>query len=268
MSHFPRVYLTRQKHDDGSQYFGPYTSVGKVRDLLNFIKNTIPLRTCPLNLLQKNIEKGKFKVCLEYHLQNCKGPCEALQSEDDYNENIAQVKNLLRGNLSPVIQHFKKEMKYHAEALEFEKAALTHKKIEYLEQYQSRSVITNSNTHSIDVFFIQKEEDLVYVNYLMVENGTIIQTKTIKVEAHLDETQEEILAFTIGQLRTTFQSKAKEIVIPFEIEYSEPDVELTIPKGGDKKKLIDLAAKNVCIIYEMKKVKTLNMLTRLKPNCF
>jgi excinuclease ABC subunit C len=242
---FPRVYLTRQKHDDGSQYFGPYTSVGKVRDLLNFIKNTIPLRTCPLNLLQKNIAKGKFKVCLEYHLQNCKGPCEALQSVEDYNENIAQVKNLLRGNLSPVIQHFKKEMKKHAEALEFEKAGLTHKKIEYLEQYQSRSVITNSNTHSIDVFFIQKEEDLVYVNYLMVENGTIIQTKTIKVEAHLDETQEEILAFTIGQLRTTFQSKAKEIVIPFEIEYAEPDVELTIPKGGDKKKLIDLAAKNV-----------------------
>src|SRR5215217_7925051 len=126
---FPRVFLTRQKLDDGSQYFGPYTSVGKVRDLLNFIKQTIQLRTCPLNLTPKNIEKGKFKVCLEYHLGNCKGPCEAHQSLDDYNENIAQVKNLLKGNLSPVFQHFKSEMKAYVDALEFEKAEGVRKKI-------------------------------------------------------------------------------------------------------------------------------------------
>src|SRR5215211_398389 len=125
---FPRVFLTRQKLEDGSQYFGPYTSVSKVKDLLNFIKQTIPLRTCPLNLTPKNIEKGKFKVCLEYHLGNCKGPCEGFQSQEDYNENIAQVKNLLKGNLSPVIQHFKQEMKQYAGALEFEKAALVKKK--------------------------------------------------------------------------------------------------------------------------------------------
>src|SRR5215208_2273985 len=136
---FPRVFLTRQKIEDGSQYFGPYTSVGKVRELLNFIKRTIPLRTCPLNLTQKNIEKGKFRVCLEYHLGNCKGPCEAHQSEEDYNRNIQQVKNLLKGNLSPVIQHVKAEMKKHAENLEFEKAELIRKRIEFLESYQSRS---------------------------------------------------------------------------------------------------------------------------------
>ena len=242
---FPRVYLTRQKLDDGSTYFGPYTSVGKVRDLLNFIKNTIPLRTCPLNLTEKNIAKGKFKVCLEYHLGNCKGPCEALQSLDDYNENINQVKNILRGNLSPVFQHFKKQLKEHTENLEFEKAALVHKKIQFLENYQSRSVVLNSSQHSVDVFSIKKEKDIAYVNYLVVEHGTIIQTKTIKVETHLDESLEEILSFTIGQLRTTFHSPSTSIVIPFQIEYDEQGVELIIPKGGDKKRLLELSEKNV-----------------------
>src|SRR5215218_4434999 len=133
---FPRVFLTRQKIEDGSQYYGPYTSVNKVRELLNFIKQTIPLRTCPLNLTPKNIEKGKFRVCLEYHLGNCKGPCEAHQTEEDYNRNIQQVKNLLKGNLNPVIQHFKIEMKQYAESLQFEKAELIRKKIDFLENYQ------------------------------------------------------------------------------------------------------------------------------------
>ena len=242
---FPRVFLTRQKIEDGSQYFGPYTSVSKVRDLLDFIKQTIPLRTCPLHLAPRNIEKGKFKVCLEYHLGNCKGPCEGHQSLEDYNENIAQIKNLLKGNLTPVFQHFRKEMKAYVEALEFEKAALVQKKIKFLENYQSRSIIVNNSLDGLDVFSIQKEGDTAYVNYLMMENGSIVQTKTIKVEAQLDETVEEILAFTIGQLRTTFNSAAKEIVVPFTLEYEEPGVQVTVPKAGDKKKLLDLSEKNV-----------------------
>lgn len=242
---FPRVFLTRQKIEDGSQYFGPYTSVGKVRELLNFIKQTIPLRTCALNLTKKNIEKGKFRVCLEYHLGNCKGPCEAYQSEEDYIQNIAQVKNLLKGNLNPVIQHFKNEMKQYSANLDFEKAELVRKKIGYLENYQSRSIIINSSLADVDAFSIQKDKETVYVNYLMVQNGTIIQTKTLKVETHLDESLQETLAFTIGQLRTTFNSEAKEIVVPFEIEYDEPGTNLTIPKGGDKKKLLELSEKNV-----------------------
>lgn len=248
---FPRVYLTRQKIEDGSQYFGPYTSVSKVRELLNFIKRTIPLRTCPLNLTQKNIEKGKFKVCLEYHLGNCKGPCEAHQSEDDYNNNIQQVKNLLKGNLAPVNQHFKAEMKFYAENLEFERAELIHKKIGYLENYQSRSIVVNTSLGNIDAFTIQKEKDeikdkdVVYVNYLMVQNGTIIQTKTLQVENFLDEELPEILCSTIAQLRTIFNSDAKEIVVPFDFNYDEPGVIVTTPKGGDKKKLLDLSAKNV-----------------------
>jgi excinuclease ABC subunit C len=252
---FPRVFLTRQKIDDGSQYFGPYTSVNKVKELLIFIKQTIPLRTCTLNLTEINIEKGKFKVCLEYHLGNCKGPCEGFQSEEDYNQNIQQVKNLLKGNLGPVIQHFKNEMKHHAENLEFEKAENTRKKIQFLENYQSRSIVVNTSVGDVDVFSIQKDTEVAYVNYLMVRHGAIIQTKTIKVETHLDETLEEILAFTIGQLRTTFNSEAKEVVVPFEISYDEPGVSITIPKAGDKKKLLDLSEKNVQYFIDSLKAK-------------
>jgi excinuclease ABC subunit C len=252
---FPRVYLTRQKLDDGSQYFGPYTSVSRVRELLNFIKQTIPLRTCPLNLLPRNIEKGKFKVCLEFHLGNCKGPCEARQSQEDYDANIAQIKNLLKGNLAPVIQHFKNEMKEHAGNLEFEKAEVARKKIQYLENYQSRSIVVNTNLGDVDVFFIQPDSEAAFVNYLMVQNGTIIQTKTIKVEAQLDETLEETLAFTVAQLRSTFNSEAKEIVVPLPIEYGEPDVQVTVPKGGDKKKLLELSEKNVQYFIDSLKAK-------------
>jgi excinuclease ABC subunit C len=241
----PRVYLTRNRQDDGSEYLGPYTSVKKVRELLQFIRQTIPLRTCSLNLTPSNIEKKKFKVCLEYHLGNCKGPCEAYQSQEDYMEKIAQLKNLLKGNLSPVIRHFKDEMKTYSQNLQFEKAALIKKKIDFLENYQSRSVVANVRAGDVDVFSIKKEKDVTYVNYLMIRNGTIIQTQTHRVESHLDETIEEILAFTTGQLRTTFNSDAPEIVVPFQIEYPDPAVKVTVPGGGDKKKLLELSEKNV-----------------------
>src|SRR5258705_3662850 len=215
---FPRVFLTRKKIDDGSEYLGPYTSVKKVRELLNFIKQTIQLRTCSLNLTPKNIEKKKFKVCLEYHLGNCKGPCEGLQSEEDYNNNLSLLKNLLKGNLSPVIRHYKELMKEFAVNLAFEKAELTRKKIEYLENYQAKSVVANVKAGDMDVFSIVKEKDIAFVNYLMVRNGTIIQTQTTKVEPHLDESQEEILSFSVAQLREKFNSDAPEIIVPFSIE--------------------------------------------------
>src|SRR5689334_18968316 len=235
---FPRVFLTRTKIEDGSEYLGPYTSVGKVRELLNFIKQTIQLRTCSLNLTERNIARGKFKVCLEYHLGNCKGPCEALQTKEDYNEGLKQLKNFLRGRLSPVIQHFRNEMKVHAEQMEFEKAEIIRKKIEFIENYQAKSVVVTANLGDVDVFSVVKDGDSAYVNYLMVQNGTIIQTKTSKVETHLDESAEEILSFSVAQLRTTFSSQAREIILPFVIEYNEPDIILTVPKSGDKKKLI------------------------------
>lgn len=247
---FPRVFLTRKKIMDGSEYLGPYTSVKRVRELMEFIKQTIQLRNCSLNLTDKNIQKGKFKVCLEYHLGNCKGPCEGLQTAEDYKENLLLLKNLLKGRLSPVIRHFKEEMKGHAANLAFEKAELTRKKIEFLENYQSRSVVANAKTGNMDVFSIVKEKDIAYVNFLMVREGTIVQTQTNKVETHLDEPPEEILSFTVAQLRTTFNSDATEIVVPFSIEFPQTDVMITVPKGGDRKKLLELSEKNVNYFIE------------------
>ena len=247
---FPRVFLTRRIVNDGSEYLGPYTSVKKVRELLNFTRQTIPLRTCTLNLTEKNIKKGRFKVCLEYHLGNCKGPCEGLQTEENYSENLSQLKNLLKGNLSQVIRYFKEEMKKLSASLEFEKAETVRKKIDFLENYQSRSVIAGTRIGDVDVFSIVKEKEVAYVNYLMVRGGTIIQTQTNKIETHLDEKHEEILSFVVGQLRNTFNSNAKEIIVPFPIDYPHQDVNITIPKGGDKKKLLELSEKNVNYFIE------------------
>lgn len=242
---FPRIYLTRQPVNDGSEYLGPYTSVFRVRELLEFIRRTVPMRTCSLNLSPKNIEKGKFKVCLEYHLGNCKGPCEGLQTKEEYDEGIAQIKDLLKGNLTPVIKHFREEMKKSAAALEFEKAEAMLKKIAYLEDYyQSRSVVTGMKGGDKDVFSIIKERDTAYVNYLMVRTGTIVQTHTTKIETHLDEAVDEILSQAISQLRSRFNSDATEIVVPFKIDYPEAGIDVVVPKAGDRKKLIELSEIN------------------------
>ncbi len=242
---FPRIFLTRNKINDGSEYLGPFTSVGRVRELLNFIKEFIPLRTCKLNLTDQNILKKKFKVCLEYHLGNCKGPCEALQTKADYDEGLQQVKQMIKGNLSPVIQRYKEEIKYYSEQLQFEKAAVVKKKLEGLENYQARSVVVSKLFANIDVFTILREKDTAYVNYLMVQNGAIIQTHTITLEPKLDESNAEILALAVIDLRKKFNSEANEIVVPFPIEYVKQELICTVPKGGEKKKLLDLSEKNV-----------------------
>jgi len=257
---FPRVFFTRRKLNDGSTYFGPYTSVNKVKELLDFIKENILLRTCKLNLSDSSIKKGKFKVCLEYHLGNCKGPCEGFQSSADYENELGQLANLLKGNLAPVIQHFKLEMKQHADELEFEKAAIYQNKIEHLLTYQSRSTVVNTNIGTVDVFSILEDGHIAYVNYLAVTNGTIVQTKTIELEKKLEENAAEVLAFAIARLRLTFTSNAKEIIVPFEIEYPEGETKITVPKGGDKKKLLELSEKNVNYFREdLKKKKMLNL---------
>lgn len=242
---FPRVFFTRKKIKDGSQYLGPYTSVEKARELLDFIKQTILLRTCKLNLSENNIKKGKFKVCLEYHLGNCKGPCEGLQSAEDYNEGLKQLVNILKGNLSPVIQHFKKEMQVHAGELRFEKAAILKNKIEHLKNYQSRSTVVNTRIGTVDVFSILEDGNIAYVNYLAISSGTIVQTKTIMLEKQLEETAAEVLAFAIARVRESFNSNAGEIIVPFTIDFPQQDIIVTVPKGGDKKKLLDLSEKNV-----------------------
>lgn len=264
---FPRVFLTRQKTEDGSEYLGPYTSVKKVKELLDFIKQTIQLRNCSLNLSDKNISKGKFKVCLEYHLGNCKGPCEGLQTAEDYQENLSQLKNLLRGNLSPVLRHYREEMKKMAGDLAFEKAGLLKKKIDFIENYQARSVVANVKAGNADVFYLLKasfregqEKNIAWINYLMIRNGAIIQTQTSKVEAQLDETEAEILAFTIARFRNTFNSDAAEIIVPFEIDYPEKGITITVPKGGDRKKLLDLSEKNArYFVEEMKNKERLRL---------
>lgn len=242
--HFPRVFLTRRKIPDGSEYLGPYTSVGKVRELIEFIRQTIPLRNCNLALTPRNIEAGKFKVCLEYHLGNCKGPCEGLQSEQEYRDSLDQVRNLLKGNLTPVIRHFREEMKALAGDLAFEKAELVRKKIDFLENYQSRSLVVNARTGDLDVFSFLQEADRAFVNFLQVRGGAIVQTHTSPVESQLDETPEEILAFAVARLRSMFNSDSPEIVVPFPIEFPVDTVQLTVPKAGDKKKLLELSEKN------------------------
>lgn len=255
---FPRVFLTRRKIDDGSEYLGPFTSVAKVRELLNFARANVQLRTCKLNLTETNIRKKKFKVCLEYHLGNCKGPCEGLQTEEDYREGLATLKNILKGNLGAVIAGFKKEMKSAAEKMDFEKAEIIRKKIGHLESYQSRSVIVNKHIGDADVFSISREANRAYVNYLMVQNGTVVQTHTTEVETHLEETDEEILTFATAQLRDTFNSQAPEIIVPFAIQYPQEGVNITVPRAGDKKKLLELSEKNVgYFIDELKKKKAL-----------
>ena len=257
---FPRVFLTRKKIKDGSEYLGPYTSVAKVRELLNFIKQNIQLRTCKLNLTDQNIQKGKFKVCLEYHLGNCKGPCEGLQTAEDYQEGLLRLKSLLKGNLSPVIQQYKSEMNSYAEAMQFEKAEITRKKLEHVENYQSKSVIVSRHLGTIDVFSILKEDDTAFVNYLMVQHGTIVQTHTIQLQTHLEEDEAEVLPFAVAQLRQTFNSSAAEIIVPFAIDYPEPGVVVTMPKGGDRKKLLELSDKNVNYFREeLKKKRTLQL---------
>ena len=257
---FPRIFLTRRKFNDGSEYLGPFTSAGRVRELISFIKQYIPLRTCKLNLTEDNIQKGKFKVCLEYHLGNCKGPCEGLQNLQDYNDGIQQVRNILKGNLSSVINHFKAEMIEKASNLQFEQAELIRKKIDHLENYQSKSVIVSKHLTNIDVFSILRENETAYVNYLMVQNGTIVQTHTVQLDIKLEENDEEILSFAIATLRADFNSLANEIVVPFAMEYPDVSVTVTIPKVGDKKNLLDLSIKNVNYFKdELRKKKILRL---------
>jgi excinuclease ABC subunit C len=257
---FPRVFLTRTRINDGSEYLGPFTSVAKVRELLDFIKQNVALRTCKLNLSPHNISKGKYKVCLEYHLGNCKGPCEALQTEEQYADALQQVRNILKGNLQPVIQHFKSEMLHHSLNMEFEKAEIVKKKMEHLEKFQSRSVIVSRHLSNLDVFSILKDGDTAYVNYLMVQNGTIVQTHTVKIETKLEESEEEVLPLAIIRLRENFNSTASEIIVPFEIDFQLHDVVVTVPRGGDKKKLIDLSIKNVNhFTEELRKKKILQL---------
>lgn len=264
---FPRVFLTRRKIMDGSAYLGPFTSVAKVRDLIDFIRQHIPIRNCKLNLSEANIRKGKFKVCLEYHLGNCKGPCEGLQSLEDYKENLEQVKNILKGNLSPVIRHLKEEMKQFAADLNFEKAEINRKKIEHLESYRATSTVVNPRLGDADVISIIVQEEKAFLNYMMVQNGSIIQTENLQLESRLGENEKEILEFAVSYIRNKFESLSPELIVPVEIELLDEELKITVPKAGEKKKLLELSQKNAAIFFEeYKRKKTLQLTDKRKEN--
>lgn len=253
--HFPRVYLTRRLIRDGSEYIGPFTSVFVVRELLDIIRETIPLRTCGLNLTPSNIQRGKFKVCLEYHLGNCSGPCEGYQSEEDYKGNIDYIRQLVKGNLAPVLNALKEEMNSHVANLDFEKAQQLKLKIQALQRYQSKSTVISSHLINTDVASIIAQEDDAYVNYMVVTEGKIIHSKSIHIQKKLDETPEEMLAYALAFLRPKFQSASKEFVVPFAVETEEENILITVPLAGDKKKLLDLSFKNAEYFQQEQKQK-------------
>ncbi|MBI3232864.1 MAG: excinuclease ABC subunit C, partial [Bacteroidetes bacterium] len=197
---FPKIYATRQYIKDGSEYLGPFASVNLLNILLELMKNLYPIRNCNLNLSEQNIQQGKFKVCLEYQIGNCKGPCEGYQSEADYMQSIQSIKNILRGNISEVINHLKNQMDAEAQALRFEEAHQTKLKIEQLQEYQSKSTIVSRSIHNVDVFSIAEEQNFAFVNFLRVMNGMIIQTQTIELRKKLDESKEELLLQAIGEI--------------------------------------------------------------------
>ncbi len=242
--HFPRVYLMRNPVRDGSQYFGPYTSVTMVRTLLELVKQLYPLRTCSLHLTKENIERHKFKVCLEYHIGNCKGPCEELQSEEDYDESIAQIRDILKGNIASVIQHLKTLMAEYAETYQFEDAEVIKNKIALLERYRSKSAIVNPSINNVDVFSYEEDIQCAYINCLRIVDGAIIQAYTIELIKRLDEHPAELLSFAVTDLRERFMSTSREIVVPFEPDVMLPGLVYTIPKIGDKKKLLELSQRN------------------------
>ncbi len=260
---FPKIFPTRQPVKDGSEYFGPYASVRMMNTILDMVKQLYPVRNCNLNLSDTNIKSGKFKVCLEYQIGNCKGPCEALQSLEDYEYSIGQIKKILRGNISEVLQHLKALMLEASQSLKFEDAARYKQKLEILENYQSKSTIVSKTIHNIDVFSIAGDDKRAFVNYLKVNNGMIIQTLTMEFSKKLDESSEEILALAIAEIRERYNSTSQEIIVPFlpDLE-DESTLTFSIPKGGEKKKLLDLSLKNA----QMYRKEKLEQYEKLNPD--
>ena len=250
---FPRVFSTRKMIKDGSEYFGPYTNVKTVYTLLELINGLFPLRNCNYDLADKNIKSGKYKVCLEYHLDNCLGTCEGKQTEENYNKNIAAIRNILKGNFKDSLVAFKNQMEDFATNLYFEDAQKIKDKIATLMNYQSKSMIVNSKINNVDVFSIVTDEAYGYVNYLQLSYGSIIRSHTLEIKKKLEETDEQILQISVIELRQRFQSQCKEIYVPFKISVGE-NLKIYVPKLGDKKRILDLSLRNAKY-YRMERFK-------------
>ncbi|MDQ3291565.1 MAG: excinuclease ABC subunit UvrC [Bacteroidota bacterium] len=253
---FPRVISTRNKINDGSKYYGPYASVTNMNVVLEMIRSLYPLRTCTYNLSKENIERGKFKVCLEYHIGNCKGPCENLYDEESYNQHILQIRSILSGNLGTAKAYFKDKMLAAAQEMQYELAHSFKQKLDVLEDFQAKSTVVSNTLTNIDVFTISSNEKCAFINYLKVMNGAIIQTQSLEITKKLDETDAEILASIIVQLRHDFESESKEILTNIELELPLDNVTITVPQIGDKRKLLNLSLKNALYLRKEKESMT------------
>ncbi len=254
---FSRIFSTRKMIKDGSEYFGPYTSFKTVHTLLELIKELYQLRTCNYDLSEANIRNGKYKVCLEYHIGNCKGPCEGYQSLEEYQSNVDAIREILKGNFKESLKDFRKLMQQLAAGMQFEEAQKIKEKIEVLENYQSRSTVFNPRISNVDVFTIVSDETMAYVNFIQVSHGAIIRSHTMEIKKKLDETDEELLELAVVELRERFQLKSKEIIIPFELNLGE-NIKITVPKLGDKKQILDLSERNARF-YRMDQLKQIKI---------
>ena len=240
---FPRVFLTRRVIKDGSEYYGPYTSVKTVQNLLDLIKQLYPLRTCNYDLSEPKINSGKYKVCLEYHLKNCKGPCEAYQDENSYMDNIKKIRNIIKGNFKESLESLHKIMMEYAESMNFEEAQLIKEKLVSLQNYQAKSTIVNPSINNVDVFSIISDETHGYANFFKIMNGSIIQSYTTEIKKKLEETDKELLELFIVETRQRFNSLSREIYVPFDVDLGE-NLKVTVPKLGDKKRIVELSQRN------------------------
>lgn len=259
--YFPRVFQTRNIVKDGSQYYGPYPSVYTAKVMLQMLKELYPLRTCKYPLTPESIAAGKYDVCLEYHIKRCKGPCVGLQSQEEYQKNISEIKEILRGNISQISKHLYEEMQALAAELKFEEAQKVKEKYEVIENYRSKSTVVTPLLHNIDVFSFAENEKSAYINFMHIGNGAIVQAYTFEYKKRLDETKEELLSLGIVEMRDRFKSTAREIIIPFEVEMELGNVSFTVPQRGDKKKLLELSEMNV----KQFKVDRLKQAEKLNP---
>lgn len=259
--YFPRVFKTRKIVRNGSTYYGPYSHVPSMMAVLELIKKLYPLRTCNLALTPENIRNGKFNVCLEYHIKNCKAPCIAMQSHEEYMQNIAQIKEILKGNTQIISEALMKEMMSLASEMRFEEAQKVKEKYELIETYRSKSEVVSSVLHNIDVFSIETDENTAYINYLHITNGCINQAFTFEYKMRMDETKEELLQLGIIEMREQYKSRSKEIIVPFELDMEMDGVTFTIPQRGDKKHLLELSILNV----KQYKVDRLKQAEKLNP---
>ncbi|GGH70304.1 excinuclease ABC subunit UvrC [Phaeocystidibacter marisrubri] len=241
---FPRIFSTRNPVKDGSEYFGPYASVRVMRTVLDLIRQLYHLRTCNLNLSEENIDNGKYKVCLEYHIKNCLGPCEDLQSEEDYMNDVESAREIIRGNISAVLKLLKTQMQTHAEHMEFESAQAVKEKIDLLQKYQAKSMVVTPSITNVDVFSIISDAEYGYVNYLKIIEGAIVQAHTVELKKKLDESDEELLALSIPEMRNLFNSQSRTLYLSHEVEIDIPNVKITVPQRGDKKQLVDMSQRN------------------------